>query len=130
MKTIKDIICIGCPMGCPVKVELEDNTIVAITGNTCAKGKTYAQKECTNPSRIVTSTVPVENGDCRVISVKTASEIPKEKISECINELRGLRLQKSVKEGDILLKNVAGTGVNIIATKSVQIKAFPVKIDR
>ena len=58
----RELICIGCPMGCPLTVELENGEIKTITGYTCKKGETYARKEVTNPTRIVTSTVRVEGG--------------------------------------------------------------------
>ena len=122
MTTKKELVCIGCPMGCQIKVELDDGKILSIDGYTCPKGKKYAETECTNPSRIVTSTVPVDGGDCRVVSVKTARDIPKDKIFDCIALLRGIHVDAPVAAGDIILKNVAGTGVDIVATKSVGTK--------
>jgi CxxC motif-containing protein len=119
MKTAKELVCIGCPMGCRIKVELDGGKILSIDGYTCPKGKKYAETECTNPTRIVTSTVPVDGGDCRVVSVKTAYEIPKDKIFDCIAMLRGLHVKAPVAAGDIILKNAVGTGVDIVATKSV-----------
>lgn len=118
----KELICIGCPMGCQLKVELDDGVILKIDGYSCPKGKIYAQTECTNPLRTVTTTLPVDGGDCRVVSVKTACDIPKNKIFDCIAELRGLHINAPVTAGDIVLKNAAGTGVDIIATKSVSVK--------
>ena len=123
MTTKKELVCIGCPMGCRIKVALDGGKIVSIDGYTCPKGKKYAETECTNPSRTVTSTVPVNGGDCRVVSVKTAGDIPKSKIFDCIAALRSLHVAAPVAAGDIILKNAAGTGVDIIATRSV--KAVP-----
>ena len=57
-----DLICIGCPMGCPITVEMENGEVVSVTGNTCPRGDAYARKEVTNPTRIVTSTVRVTGG--------------------------------------------------------------------
>lgn len=119
MKAI-ELICIGCPMGCNLEVEMEENEVTKVTGNLCPRGKTYAEKECTNPTRIVTSSVLVEGGEFAVVSVKTESDIPKDKIFECVKALKGITLKAPVNIGDIVLENFEGTGVNIIATKKIK----------
>lgn len=119
MSDVRELTCIGCPMGCSLEVKVENGEVVDVKGNTCPKGKTYAEKECTNPTRIVTSSVKIEGGVIDVVSVKTENDIPKDKIFQCIDELRGLVVKAPIKIGDIVLKNVADTGVNIIATKQV-----------
>jgi CxxC motif-containing protein len=119
LKTRKDITCIGCPMGCLVTVELEDGSIGTISGNTCPRGSEYAVKEITSPERIVTSTVMVDGGVFRVAPVKTAGNIPKDKIFDCMALIHDIRLSAPVKAGDIVIENVAGTGVNIVATRAV-----------
>lgn len=115
----RELICIGCPMGCPVTVELEGGEIVNVTGHTCKRGDVYARKEVTNPTRIVTSTVMVEGGTADMVSVKTRDDVPKGKIFECVQALKGLTVQAPVRIGDVILSNAAGTGVDIIATKGV-----------
>ena len=116
---IRELICIGCPLGCPLKVEMADDTVKSVTGNTCKRGDVYARKEVTNPTRIVTSTVLVEEGTQPVISVKTRTDIPKDKIMACMQVLRELTVKAPVKIGDVIVKDVAGTGVDVVATKSV-----------
>lgn len=116
----RELICIGCPMGCPVTVELEGGEIVNVTGHTCKRGDVYARKEVTNPTRIVTSTVMVEGGTADMVSVKTRDDVPKGKIFECVQALKGLTVQAPVSIGDVILSNAAGTGVDIIATKGVE----------
>lgn len=115
----RELICIGCPMGCPLSVELDQGEVVSVRGNTCKRGEIYARKEVTNPTRIVTSTVVVEGGKLAAVSVKTREDIPKEKIFECMKALKGVKVQAPVHMGDVIVKNVAGTGVDVIATKSV-----------
>lgn len=115
----KELICIGCPLGCSVTVELEGNEILSVAGNTCRRGEDYARKECTNPTRIVTSTVPVDGGEIPQVSVKTASDIPKDKIFACMAELKKIRIKAPVRIGDVVLADAAGTGVDVIATKDV-----------
>lgn len=113
----RELICISCPMGCPLTVELEGGEIVNITGNTCKRGEVYGRKEVTNPTRIVTSTVKVEGGKSDMVSVKTKEDIPKDKIFECVKALKGITVKAPVRIGDVILPNVAGTGVDIVATK-------------
>ena len=118
MKTV-NLICIGCPLGCPLTVEMEGDEVKAVSGNTCPRGDAYARKELTNPTRIVTSTVRVAGGTLAMVSVKTASDIPKGKIFDCVKALKDVEVKAPVKIGDVIVENVAGTGVNIIATKNV-----------
>ena len=115
----RELICIGCPMGCPLTVELEGSEIISVTGYTCKRGDVYARKEVTNPTRIVTSTVKVENGTADMVSVKTREDIPKDKIFDCVKALKGVTVKAPVHIGDVILCKVAGTGVDIVATKDV-----------
>ena len=114
----RELICIGCPMGCPLTVEMNGTEVVSVSGNTCPRGDAYARKEVTNPTRIVTSTVKVEGGKVDMVSVKTKEDIPKGKIFECVKALKGITVKAPVHIGDVILKDVAGTGVDIIATKN------------
>ena len=115
----RELICIGCPMGCPLTVELENGEIQTITGYTCRKGEIYARKEVTNPTRIVTSTVRVEGGRADMVSVKTREDIPKDKIFQCVKALKGVTVKAPIHIGDVIVADVAGTGVDIVATKEV-----------
>ena len=117
--TTVNLLCIGCPLGCPLTVEMEGSEVKAVSGNTCPRGDAYARKEMTNPTRIVTSTVRVAGGRLAMVSVKTASDIPKGKIFDCVKALKDVEVKAPVKIGDVIVENVAGTGVNIIATKNV-----------
>ena len=116
----RELTCIVCPIGCSLSVELEDGKVIDVKGNTCPKGETYAKKEVTNPTRIVTSTVRVSGGFCPMVNVKTASDIPKDKIFECVESLKDIIVPAPVKIGDVILKDVAGTGVDVIAARNVQ----------
>ena len=118
MKTI-ELTCIGCPLGCPLTVTIQDNNEISVVGNTCPKGATYAQKEVTNPTRIVTSTVRVSGGSCAMLNVKTASDVPKDKIFACVNALKEIVVPAPIRIGDVILENVADTGVAIIAARNV-----------
>ena len=122
MNTV-NLTCIGCPLGCQIEVMMdEDGEILLVTGNTCPRGDKYARKEVTAPTRIVTSSVRVygsRTGE-RMVPLKTASDVPKDKIMDVIRDLRGVSVPCPVHIGDVLLKDIAGTGVDMIATKEVE----------
>lgn len=118
MNTI-ELTCIGCPLGCPLTVTMEGNEVVEVKGNTCPKGAIYAKKEVTDPTRIVTSTVRVTGGSSPMVNVKTASDIPKGKIFECVEALKEIVLTAPVKIGDVVLADVADTGVAVVAARNV-----------
>jgi CxxC motif-containing protein len=119
---IRELTCIGCPLGCSITVTMNDTDVVSVTGNTCPRGDAYARKEVTNPTRIVTSTVRVQGGVSPMVNVKTASDIPKSKIFDCANALRDVVITAPVKIGDVVLSDVAGTGVDVIAAKNIAAK--------
>ena len=98
---------------------MENGEIQTITGYTCRKGEIYARKEVTNPTRIVTSTVRVEGGRADMVSVKTREDIPKDKIFQCVKALKGVTVKAPIRIGDVVVADVAGTGVDIVATKEV-----------
>ena len=112
----RELTCIGCPIGCGMSIEIEDDKIQNVKGNTCKRGLEYALSECTNPTRIVTSTVMSDDG--RMISVKTNKPIPKEKIFECMKKINNSIAKPPVEIGDTIIKNVFGS--DIIATVSVK----------
>ena len=116
----RKLTCIGCPMGCPLTVVMNGKEVVSVTGNTCKRGEVYARKEVTDPTRIVTSTVRVSGGSIDMVSVKTKEDIPKDKIFQCVRALKGIQIPAPVHIGDVILTNVAGTGVDIVATKNVE----------
>lgn len=120
----RNLICIQCPMGCPLTVELEDGEVKSVAGNTCRRGEIYARAEVTAPVRTVTTTVSVRNGTFPTVSVKTASPIPKEKIFDCVQALTGIAAEAPVCIGDVILPNAAGTGTDIIATRNVPLKTL------
>ena len=116
METKKiELTCIGCPM----IVTMEDGAVVSVTGNTCPRGDAYARKEVTAPTRIVTSTVRVTGGTLAMVSCKTRSDIPKGKIFDVVRALKDVEVPAPITIGQVLAENVAGTGVDIIATKNI-----------
>lgn len=116
---VRELICIGCPLGCPLSVQIENGEVVSVSGNTCKRGEEYGKKEVTNPTRIVTSSVHVQNGEIEMVSVKTERDIPKGKIFACMEEIRKVTVEAPIRIGDVVIADCAGTGVSIIATKDV-----------
>lgn len=115
----RELTCINCPLGCQLTVTLVDGEVTSVEGNTCKRGEVYGRKEVTNPTRIVTTSVPVVGSASeRMVSVKTASDVPKAKVFEVVEALADLRVQAPVAIGDVVLANVCGTGVDVIATRS------------
>ena len=115
----RNLTCIGCPLGCSITVRMEGGSVISVEGNTCKRGDDYARKEVTNPTRIVTTTVRVSGGSEAMVSVKTKSDIPKDKIFYCGRALKNAKVEAPVHIGDVICKDIAGTGVDIVATKNV-----------
>lgn len=114
----RELTCIGCPMGCQITVTINGEDL-QVTGNTCPRGAEYAKNEVTNPRRTVTSSVKVTDGIAVRVPVKTKTDIPKEKIFDCMKEIKKTAVKAPVKIGDVIIENIAGTGVNLVATKDV-----------
>ena len=115
----RNLTCIVCPRGCQMKITFsEDGTIASVSGNFCKRGVNYAQDECTNPRRTVTSTVRCESG--AVVAVKTEKTVPKALIFKVMEEINSAVAKDGVKIGDVIIENVADTGVNVVATANMK----------
>lgn len=112
----KDLTCIVCPRGC--RLHIDDNNVV--TGNFCPRGAKYAIDELTNPKRMITSILRVKNREDLMVSVKTENSIPKGMIFDVLEVIKKVEVNAPIHIGDVLIKNVLGTGVNIVATKEIQ----------
>ena len=117
---VKNLTCINCPMGCPLTIEMEGEQVIQVSGNTCKRGEIYARKEVTNPTRIVTTTVKVTNGTSGMVSVKTKEDIPKGKIFDCVKALKNVQVEAPVHICDVIVYNIAETGVDIVATGNIE----------
>ena len=112
----RNMICIGCPMGCELTAEIENGKVISVTGNTCGIGKKYAETEVTAPTRMVTSTVMSDTGV--PVPVKTAAPVPKDRIFDVMKDIKAARAALPVKIGDTIIENAADTGIAVIATKN------------
>lgn len=113
----KEFTCVQCPCGCNLTVTLEDGVVTDVSGNTCPRGAVYGEKEATCPERVVTSLVNIQD-DWHPISVKTTQAVPREAVPAVVMDIRGTTVEGPVRAGDIVIKNVAGTGIDVVATSS------------
>ena len=113
----RELTCIVCPLGCSLVVELADKKVISVTGNTCPRGVKYAEAECTNPQRTVTSTVRCSDGS--MVAVKTDRTIPKEKMGECMKKINQVILDLPVSVGDVIIEDVFGS--NVVATQNKRV---------
>ncbi len=112
----RELTCIVCPRGCQLTVELEGKSVLSVSGNICKRGKTYAENECTNPMRTVTSTVKTRDGS--VVAVKTETTIPKEKMLECMELINSVTVDAPVRVGDVIIEDAFGS--RVIATANYE----------
>lgn len=122
----KKMTCIVCPLGCTLEIT-KDGESYNVSGNKCPRGKKYAIEEMTAPKRMVTSTVKINGGSYPVLPVKTFAPIPKEKIFAVMEILKTVTVDAPINVGDIIVANIAGTGVNIVATHASGITINKVK---
>ena len=111
------MICINCPKGCEMDVAVDGETVM-VTGNSCPRGEDYAKAEVTNPTRMVTGLVRVA-GMRKPLPVKTRTPIPKGKIDAVLFALHQATVQLPVKIGDVIIPDVADTGVDVVATANL-----------
>ena len=110
----RELTCIVCPRGCQMVVELEGKRVLSVSGNFCPRGKTYAETECTHPTRTVTTTAKCSDGS--LVSVKTDRLIPKENMMDCMRMVNGIVVSLPVSVGDVILEDVFGA--RIVATQN------------
>ena len=115
---MKELICICCPKGCHLKVDEQNG--YAVTGNNCPRGEAYGKSELQNPVRVVTSTVRTNNPEHRRLPVKTDRPVSKSAMLDVMAELEKAEVRLPVNVGDIIIENVAGTGANIVAAKTIK----------
>lgn len=114
----REITCIVCPKGCQMIVS-NINGQYMVEGNSCIRGSKYGVDEVTNPKRVITSTVRLEGAYLNMLPVKTNGSIPKEKVFEVMEVLSNIKITAPVTIGDIIIKNVLNTGIDIVSTKSI-----------
>jgi CxxC motif-containing protein len=118
---MKEYVCIVCPASCRLQVEERDGGI-AVSGNVCKRGLDYGVQEYTDPKRMLTTTVAIEGGVLPRIPVISDGETPKAKLRDCLAQLYALKLHAPVNAGDVVARNICGTGVDVVASRSMKRK--------
>jgi CxxC motif-containing protein len=116
----KELICINCPMGCSLEVTYDGGKIASVKGSECPRGKDYAEKEIFHPERVVTTTVRIKGAAVPVLPVKTAKPVPKDLGSKIVQAASKITVNAPVRVGDIIVDNILGTNVSLIATRRAE----------
>ena len=115
----KEIICTVCPRGCHIMVEGDGEKVLTAEGYSCKRGLEYANTEYAHPVRILTTLVKIAGVPNDLLPVRSSQPVPKEKLFDCMDVIRGTTVKLPVKRYDVIVPNICGTGVDIVATKTL-----------
>jgi len=115
------LTCIVCPRGCEMTATVTDGVVTEVVGNSCPRGKKYAEEEILSPKRMLTSTVRVKNGTLALLPVVSKTSLPKERVLACAEALRQVEVEAPIAEGQVICHNILGLGVDIVASRSMDI---------
>jgi CxxC motif-containing protein len=115
----KHFTCVTCPVGCEIDVELRDSEVVSMEGNKCKKGLEFVSQELEEPMRILTTTVPIKGAKWAMLPVRTDKPIPKRLFFKALEEIANIELRAPVKMSKVIVRDVAGTGADIVATRNM-----------
>ncbi len=111
------IVCIICPRSCLLEVFKDELGYVEVHNAECPRGEKYGLSEYSHPVRMLMTTVRLDGGSYPVIPVRSRVAIPMENIFDAVIEISAVSCRAPVKMGDVILKNIAGTGVDAIASR-------------
>lgn len=114
----KEMLCITCPTGCRLQAEKLPDGTINVTGNRCKRGIAFATAELTCPTRSLTTTVRTTLAGVPVLPVRTNGEIPKDSLGSAMEEIAACLLKEPLPIGGIVLRNISGSGVDLIATSN------------
>lgn len=115
----REMICISCPIGCRLTVGVDAGGDVTVTGNRCPRGVEYGREELLAPKRVVTATVALKEGQIGRVPLKTDAPLLKQHIPGLLNEIYAMELQAPLSKGDVVIRDIRGTGVRLLVTRSV-----------
>jgi CxxC motif-containing protein len=115
----RTLTCIRCPVGCTIEIEYDDEKIISVEGNQCKRGIEYSKKEVFNPERIVTTTARIHSKHFKRIPVKTSGAVPKDRTFRVVEQASQISVSAPVQSGAVLLSDVSGTGIDLIATQTI-----------
>ncbi|WP_010239340.1 DUF1667 domain-containing protein [Clostridium arbusti] len=117
---VNRLVCTVCPTSCKISIEEHNEGEYEVSGNKCAKGKSYALQEIKNPVRIFTTTVSIKGGSIKRLPVRSKEPVSKNIIEKLMKPVKAVDVYAPVKKGDIIVKNILGSGVDIVASRAVQ----------
>ena len=121
MPDTEKFVCVGCPMGCPLELEHEDDEIIEVAGNDCNRGAKYAKQEFSDPRRSLSTTVSISGAVWRRLPVKTTGQVPKHRVMEAARAIHEVRCRAPVEVGQVILEGLLGeVGLDVIATRSME----------
>lgn len=124
MSEEKEITCIVCPIGCKILVKMNDSNVKILDGNKCKRGVEYARSEALDPRRMLTSSILVLGGEWPLVSVKSTRPVAKKHLFSVLSEIKKTKVKAPVRLGQVLIKNVSNTNIDIIATKTINKKGM------
>lgn len=114
------IICVGCPLGCEVKLSPDDKgEVTEVSGHECKEGRGYAIEEYRNPVRVLCGTVLTQGSSHPLLSIRSKTPILRTKLVEGTKVLAKVRAKPPIKVGDVIMSNLLGTGVDVVATSDL-----------
>ncbi|MDL2289354.1 DUF1667 domain-containing protein [Clostridia bacterium OttesenSCG-928-F22] len=116
---VKEFTCVLCPNSCVIEATIQHNAVTSISGNLCPRGQGYVEQEIINPMRTIASSVLVKGGELPLLSVRTSGPIPRPRMMDVMAEIRKAHVQAPINAGDIIITDVLGLKVDIIATKTI-----------
>lgn len=117
MRKVTEITCVCCPNACQVRVDETNGN--AVSGNRCRNGAAYAIHELNNPKRRVSGEVRVIGADVDRCPVKTDRVVPRETLGNIAQALDELRVEAPIYVSQVLARDIAGTGANLVACKTI-----------
>lgn len=114
------MICVNCPVGCDIKVTIRDGEVSNVEGNTCPRAVEFARKEISDPVRVFATTVRVDGGKLPVCPVRSRGPVPKNRVFDISREVARLSVQAPIEIGQVIIPDVCGTGVDIVASRSLR----------
>lgn len=125
-KVSEELICITCPLGCHLSIDRQGDGTLAVSGNRCPRGVKYAHEELLDPKRVVSATASIAIGasahalgEVTRLPVRSTAAYPKAEVDDLLKAIYALKVVLPVRRGDVLIADFNGSGVDVIATRSI-----------
>jgi len=119
MRETREFICVTCPVGCSIQAVVDGPVLIEARGNACKRGLAFVQEEITNPRRMLTTTVQLDGGARPLLPVHSSGPIPKQLLLQAAAALRKVHVAAPVDGGQVIVRDILGTGVDMVASCAV-----------